>query len=115
MGIQGNINNALTSVAVVSNLAAINNSIKKLGFSNYDELISSINDLKISIADCKDKQIACKNKEELLEEYLKIKNEYDEALKEKEKKANKILIGFWIVFGIALIITMIVVCSSIYD
>ncbi len=117
MSFQGNFNNNLIGIAAAASLVAINNSIKELGFANSDDLTHAINELKIAIADCKDRNIDCANKEQLLKEYIEVKNKYDEEVRKQQEKQRKtgktlgiIFLGGAIVCTIIMIVTLCMMC-----
>lgn len=111
MSIQSNFNNNLTSIAVVASLASINNSIKQLGFNDYQELMSAINTLKIEIADSEDKGLSCEKKKELLTEYLDIKAKYDAEV-EKQKETQRTVAIIFGVLAVIFVVAMLAIATS---
>ena len=91
MSIQGSFNNGLRNVALaygVRQLKEINETLKKKGFDDYDDLQRSINQLKIQIAQAKDEGKAFGEQKTLLQEYEKLATEYEEARAEAEEEAE---------------------------
>ena len=117
MGIQNNFNDGLFQIATIASLQQINNSIKELGFNSYHELCNAINQLKIEIAKNKDKGETTTELEILLDEYISIKEQYDEQRtkendeKIKNRKINIAIICLLVAFGL---VGLICYCTWIF-
>lgn len=82
MGIQNNFNNGLFQVAQIATLAQINQTLKKFGCSSIKDLESKINDIEILIANNKDQGLKTDNLEQLLFNYMEIRDSYYKKLRD---------------------------------
>lgn len=110
MSIQNGFNNGLIDIAIVAAITATNQSIRQAGFSDYNQLIIAINNLRAEIADCEDKGFPCEKKQELLYEYIKIKNAYDAEQQQKAEDNEtlaKIIGIIACIFAFAIIVAVV--------